>query len=255
MAVPQSRVGGPSLLRVPRSSTVDLIATELRKAIYAGTLPAGSPLREVEVARQLGVSRSPLREAAQRLVQEGLITASPGRGMRVAVVEADDLHDLYRARAAVEFESIRLLTLHRDEAALAALDTALDALETASAGDDAKAIGDADLSFHRRLVAATGNRRLAGFMETLAIQTRIATFCASEGEGYVVRRDVSPTYHALLDALHAGDPAAAIAALRTQFAQAIERLSGTIDEDTIEVETVDEHPPSLGPIDTERVLD
>ena len=67
--------GAPAFLRVHRPSTVDLIATELRNAVYSGGLPVGSPLREVEISRQLGVSRSPLREAAQRLVQEGLLTA------------------------------------------------------------------------------------------------------------------------------------------------------------------------------------
>lgn len=62
-----------TVLPLARTSTVDLVAEELRSAIYAGTLAVGAALREVEISAQLGVSRGPLREAAQRLVQEGLL--------------------------------------------------------------------------------------------------------------------------------------------------------------------------------------
>jgi DNA-binding GntR family transcriptional regulator len=88
----------PSFSPVTRPSTVDLIQTELRNAVYAGVLTVGSSIREVEIANQLGVSRGPLREAAQRLVQEGLLVATPGRGMRVATIGRDRLPALYEAR-------------------------------------------------------------------------------------------------------------------------------------------------------------
>ncbi len=93
-------VGRASVLRVPRLSTVDLIAIELRKAIFSGALAVGASLGEVEIASQLGVSRSPLREAAQRLVQEGILVAIPGRGMSVAVIEGDQIADVYEMRLA-----------------------------------------------------------------------------------------------------------------------------------------------------------
>lgn len=238
-----------SVLPVSRPSTVDLIATELREAIYSGALPVGSALGEVETATQLGVSRSPFREAAQRLVQEGLLTSVPGRGLRVSVIAPEHVADLYQARIAIETQAIRCIVAEGrrvDE-----LEPALTALELASEQDDALAIGDADLDFHRLLVAASGNRRLTRFMATLAIETRIASLSAPEG--YAVRRSVSPTYRALLDALAAGDAEAAVAAVTQQLEDAIRRLTG--EEDGIETVERDEAPPSLQPIDPAQLGD
>src|SRR5690606_41220901 len=74
----------PSFSRVARPSTVDLIQNELRNAVYAGVLPVGSPIREVEVAAQLGVTRGAPREGGQRPVHEGRRVPPPGRGVRGA---------------------------------------------------------------------------------------------------------------------------------------------------------------------------
>nr|WP_274637089.1 GntR family transcriptional regulator [Microbacterium bovistercoris] len=249
MSAVKAPLGSGSVFPVPRSSTVDLIAIELRTAIFSGALAVGSPIGEVEISSQLGVSRSPLREAAQRLVQEGLLTATPGRGLRVSVIGSEHLQDLYDARAAVEFEAIRLIVRHADASVLGDIDAALAELVRVSAGEDARAIGDADLVFHRRLVEASGNRRLSQYIATLAIETRIASFSTSDE--YTVRRDVSPTYRALVDALRAGDADAAIAALQTQFDEAVARLSGRLDEVGVEVDTIAQpttEPPALRPL-------
>ncbi|QAY60322.1 GntR family transcriptional regulator [Microbacterium protaetiae] len=246
MATAKTPFGAASVFRVARPSTVDLISIELRNAIFSGALPVGGPIGEVEIATQLGVSRSPLREAAQRLVQEGLLTATPGRGLRVSVIGTEHLQDLYDARGAVEFEAVRIIV--RDKAALDQVAQALDELEKLSEGQDARAIGDADLAFHRALVEASGNRRLSRYMATLAIETRIASFSTSDE--YIVRRDVSPTYRALLKALRAGDVDTAIAALQQQFDEAVARLSGDLEPE--KVQTITEAitvPPVLQPLD------
>ncbi|SJN29290.1 Transcriptional regulator, GntR family [Microbacterium esteraromaticum] len=226
-------VGRASVLRVPRMSTVDLIAIELRKAIFSGALPVGSPLGEVEIATQLGVSRSPLREAAQRLVQDGILIAIPGRGMSVAVIEGDQVDDVYVMRLAVESQAVRRITRANDSRAMARITRAFEEFSTASAGDDARAMGDADLEFHQVLVDAAGSERLTRGMATLVMQTRIASF--SVPEGYSVRRSISPTYERLLAALAAGDADAAVIALEEQFEDAVSRLRG----DDVTVETVD----------------
>lgn len=236
-----------AMVRVTRTSTVDLIAAELRSAIYTGALPVGSAIGEVEMASQLGVSRSPLREATQRLVQEGLLTASPGRGMRVSVIGPEHVSDVYAARMAVESQAARLIAAAGDADAVARLEQCYETLVEVSEGTDAFAIGDADIAFHRLLVDSAGSRRLSQYMATLAIETRIASF--SDPNGYTVRRSVSETYRQLLDALHAGDGDAAAAALEVQFGEAVARLTGQDDEvETIE-RPADEEPPALGPIE------
>ncbi|MEJ1087252.1 GntR family transcriptional regulator [Microbacterium sp. Mu-80] len=231
-------VGRAAVLRVPRLSTVDLIAIELRKAIFSGALSVGASLGEVEISAQLGVSRSPLREAAQRLVQEGILVAVPGRGMSVAVIEGEQIDDVYEMRLAVEAQAVRRITRAGSTETLEAITRAFDELVTASEGDDARAIGDADLEFHQVLVDAAGSDRMTRAMATLIMQTRIVSF--SVAEGYSVRRSVSPTYRTLLDALAAADAGAAVDALEQQFADAVSRLRGDADVDTVEVDLEDE---------------
>ncbi|WP_426186379.1 GntR family transcriptional regulator [Microbacterium sp. TWP3-1-2b2] len=235
-----------------RPSTVDLITAELRKAIFTGALPVGSPIGEVEMSSQLGVSRSPLRESTQRLVQEGLLTASPGRGMRVSVIGPEHVADVYDARLAIECQAVRLIIKAGAASVIDGLERAYQELVTVSEGTDARAIGDADIVFHRVLVDSAGSRRLSHYMATLAIETRIASF--SDPSGYTVRRSVSDTYRELLAAVAAGDLSSAFAALERQFAEAVARLTGK-DDDVETVETpADEEPPAIGPIElTEEV--
>lgn len=237
-----------SVLKVSRPSTVDLITVELRNAIYSGALPVGSRLGEVELAEQLGVSRGPLREASQRLVEEGLLTALPGRGLRVSVVDASRVADVYLARSAVEGQAIRVLAQGSGASAdaTAELERALADLEQAAVGADARAIGDADLAFHQALVDAARSRLLSRYMSSLVMLTRIASFSAPEG--YSVPATVSSTYRVLLDALAAGDAEAALRALAEQFAAAIARLTGQEDVETVETPP-DVQAPEITPID------
>lgn len=242
-----------SMVPLARASTVDLIAAELRSAIYSGALPVGSSLREVEISAQLGVSRSPLREAAQRLIQEGTLTAVPGRGLRVSMIPADQVADLYVARLAIETQAVRMLTAEPSDAAhaqsVSAIERAFGELEQASERGEAWEIGDADLAFHQLLVDAARSPRLSKAMMTLALETRIASLSASEG--YSVRRSISPTYTMLIEALRARDGAAAISALQQQFDGAVRRLKGEDDSvDTVEIETEDE-PQEFEPLVTD----
>jgi DNA-binding GntR family transcriptional regulator len=251
MPHPSAHRNAPAVLRVHRPSTVDLIATELRNAIYSGALAVRSPLREVEIARQLGVSRSPLREAAQRLVQEGLLTAKPGQGMRVAVIGEDRLDDLFEARVAVESHAARMIIDKHDDAAVAKVQRAFDHLLQAAEGNDARAIGDADLDFHFALVDAADNAHLSRYMSTLVVETRLAAF--SSKRGYIVRKDITQSHHGIMAALQDWDAEAAADAIREHMVEAVDRLTGVLEERGIHVETVTEEPApagayALGPI-------
>ncbi len=225
-------VARPLVNTVRRPSTVDLIAVELRHAIYGGTLRPGSPVREAEIAAQLGVSRGPLRESAQRLVQEGLLVARPGAGLRVATIHRDQVEDLYQARLAIEGYAVRFLAelddaqrlerVGRPGELLAALESAVDD------GSDARRIGDADLDLHYGLVESTGNHRLIAYASTLIVQTRIAAL--SHAEGYVVRTDILDVHRTLLRQVADGDAEGAHQTLRDHFRQTVDRLRGDLSE-------------------------
>lgn len=239
----------PAFSRVTRPSTVDLIQTELRNAVYAGALAVGSPIREVEVATQLGVSRGPLREAAQRLVQEGLLVATPGRGMRVATIGRDRLPALYEARKSVEVTAARHLVRSGDAAAIAGVRRAHDELVAANATSDARRIGGADLNLHWALVSAAGNPWLTRWMTTLIVEVRMATFTVSDE--YVVRKDTADAHAVIVERLEARDEAGLVTAITETLDGAVERLLGREDE-TVETfeEPADAPEITLGPIDT-----
>src|SRR4029450_9960802 len=91
------QVGGP----LTRNASI--AATELiRQAIIDGRLNPGQRLKEEELARELGISRTPVREALLMLQAEGLVGAGPNRGAPVRSHSAEDLYDLYKLRAVIE---------------------------------------------------------------------------------------------------------------------------------------------------------
>jgi oligopeptide/dipeptide ABC transporter ATP-binding protein len=85
-----------------RESTPSIIADKIRAAIGHGEISAGTQLVEAELARELGVSRGPLREGLQRLTQEGLLVAIRNRGVFVIEMTPENVRDMYIARSAVE---------------------------------------------------------------------------------------------------------------------------------------------------------
>ncbi|WP_028648106.1 GntR family transcriptional regulator [Nocardiopsis sp. CNT312] len=164
----------PGHLRpVSRRSTAELIADQLRSAIMYGTLAPGDQLGEAELSSRLGVSRGPLREAMQRLVQEGLLRSERHRGLFVCELTTQDVRDVYVARLAVERTACELIMRGNRGEALARLTPALEALAEAARTGDRDAMSDADQDFHRTLVSCSGNGRLERMAQTLLVETRM----------------------------------------------------------------------------------
>ncbi|MFD6948880.1 GntR family transcriptional regulator [Nocardiopsis sp. TSRI0078] len=181
----------PGKLRpVPRRSTAELIADQLRSAIMYGSLAPGDQLGESELAGQLGVSRGPLREAMQRLVQEGLLRSERHRGLFVRELAPADVRDIYVARLAVERTACELIMRGNRGEAVARLTPAVDRLAEAADGGDRNAMSDADQAFHQTLVSCAGNGRLERMAQTLLVETRMCL---------TVMQDVYPEPEELLD--------------------------------------------------------
>ena len=155
-----------------------------------GSLAPGDQLGEAELAGQLGVSRGPLREAMQRLVQEGLLRSERHRGLFVCELTPDDVRDVYVARLAVERAACELIMRGNRGEALARLTPAVDRLAEATAGGDRNAMSDADQEFHQTLVSCSGNSRLERMAQTLLVETRMCL---------TVMQDVYPEPQELLD--------------------------------------------------------
>jgi DNA-binding GntR family transcriptional regulator len=217
---------GDVLEPLRRDSTPQRIAAQLRSGIVTGRLPPGHAVREVEVARQLGVSRGPVREAFQRLIQEGLLEAHPARGVFVPQLSVVDIADLYLARGAVETTAAQLLV--RSEAAepLSELSAALGELETAPA-DDWNGLADLDLRLHAVLVRSTGSKRLARMFDTLAVETRL---CLVALESFYPERADLVTEHAeIVQAIQRRDAGAATRLLERHMSDSVRRLVGSAE--------------------------
>src|SRR3954452_21222390 len=156
-----------------RETTSSIIANRIRKAIVDGSLPAGMQLGEVMLAQQLSVSRGPVREAMQRLIQEGLIRKEPNRGLFVIELDEQDVRDIYLARRTIERTAIAMLTASRDQPTIDALAAMIEDMEKAADSDDWSAVADLDLGFHELLVESTKSKRLVRMFKTLTAETRM----------------------------------------------------------------------------------
>jgi DNA-binding GntR family transcriptional regulator len=92
-----------------RKVTADLIAEYVRDRILEGTFAPSTSINEVQLAARLDISRGPVREAVQRLAQEGLLVSTRNRGTSVVDLGPEDIEDVYTARAAIEREAGRLV--------------------------------------------------------------------------------------------------------------------------------------------------
>jgi DNA-binding GntR family transcriptional regulator len=146
-------------------SVVDQVHAELLERIVAGELPPGARLRQEALADELGVSRTPLREALARLVSEGLVEFVPNRGATVANRDFGDMEEAWRARLVIEPGAARLAAERRERAAIERMrDTVV---RQRSVADDVTASFALNRDFHLALVAASGNTHLLQFSELL----------------------------------------------------------------------------------------
>ena len=188
---------------VPRRSTVEIISDELRAAILYGSLAPGMQLGEANLAARLGVSRGPLREATQRLIQEGLLRSEPHRGLFVVSLDVDDVEDVYLARLAIERTACQLIMARNRGEALVQLTQALDGLVTAAGKRDKVAMSDADQAFHEVLVHSAGSPRLERMAQTLLAETRMCLDALQEK--YPEPEELVEEHQVLVEAISDGD--------------------------------------------------
>jgi DNA-binding GntR family transcriptional regulator len=151
--------------RLRIKSVVDQVHAELLERIVAGELPPGARLRQEALAEELGVSRTPLREALARLVSEGLVEFVPNRGATVAGRDFTDMEQAWRARLVIEPGAARLAAERQEPFAIESMRQTV--LRQRSVADDVTASFALNREFHLALVAAAGNAHLSQFAELL----------------------------------------------------------------------------------------
>jgi DNA-binding GntR family transcriptional regulator len=196
---------------VVQESTPGLIAARIREAIATGLIAPGAQISEAAYARQLNVSRGPLREGLQRLAQEGLLTAHRNRGLFVIEMTPENVVDMYVARAAVE-RAAAALVHQRDRDAAA----------------DIRRVSEIDVAFHKAYVRASGSPRLIRIHETLMTETRMCI--AALEPTYAVGDTRVAEHRRIAESFTKGDPAETDRLLVEHMEDAVRRLTGKAGE-------------------------
>ncbi|MBY8848985.1 GntR family transcriptional regulator [Saccharothrix longispora] len=162
------------LPRAARRGLAEESADRIRDAIFAGHFPPGAPLREVELAASLEVSRGSVREGLALLEREGLVRSAWHRGTTVVEVTAEDVEEVYTVRAALDRLAATTALRRATADELAALDRLVDAMadELADGGDGPRLLA-LDIAFHDAVYAAAGNRRLTRAWHAVRSQVRL----------------------------------------------------------------------------------
>ncbi|MFY0988857.1 GntR family transcriptional regulator [Halomonas sp. C05BenzN] len=196
-------MSGPSRLIQPRN-LVEQVADYLTQAIIDQEYAPGERLSEVQLARDLGVSRAPVREAARLLESRGLLVSLPRKGFFVRALDADELGDVFDLRLCLERHAIERLALRYDAEAEAALTRQVERLCEAAAGESESRRIEEDLAFHRLMIALAGNRRLLQSFDGLAHELRLCI--ALIAKTHEDPDSISTSHHLLLEALASRDP-------------------------------------------------
>jgi DNA-binding GntR family transcriptional regulator len=153
-------VQGDALVRNASTAATELI----REAILDGRLVPGERLKEEELARELGISRTPVREALLMLQAEGLVNATPNRGAAVRVHTPEDLDDLYQLRALLEGYAARRAAARISEEQIELMRGSCDRFDMLSPADELRELVRENLLFHNTILDAAGSARLAGMV-------------------------------------------------------------------------------------------
>jgi DNA-binding GntR family transcriptional regulator len=203
------------------SVLAEQVKERLLQDIVAGRYPPESRIIETRVAKELGTSQAPVREALRGLEALGLIEILPFRGARVRRPSADELRDAYLVRTELEVLGARLGVPEMTDSDLADLDELHARMRKAADKKDRHAVALADTQFHQRLLSMSGNLALERVWRSLEPYQRTYITLVAPGAD---EQWTANLHTPILEALHKRDPQLVADALRHHFEEAINRL-------------------------------
>ncbi len=177
----------------------EVVFDYLRNAILSGDLKPGERLMEISLAEQLGVSRTPVREAIRKLELENFVEMIPRKGAYVAQLKAKDILDILEIRALFDGYAAAAAAEKMTEEEVKSLSATLDKFNKAVAKGDKQAMIDTDNRFHDQLIQATKNRKLIEIVNSLQDQfQRFRIIYFNEFDSY---GDMQSSHQELYDAI------------------------------------------------------
>ena len=203
---------------VESTDLVGLVEAELTRAIVEGHLPPGSRIVEAEIARRMGLSRAPVREAARRLERQGVLVSRPRHGFAVRTISVQEIDDLYEVRLSIELTSIELACRRADDAGLARVKALVDTMvrEAATQAQDERITSDLEL--HTLICELSGNAHLRRIYQNT--QTELRMIIALIDAVYQDPATIASLHYPIVDALMKRDADAAKAAMRVHLEDA-----------------------------------
>lgn len=183
------------------------VYNDIVRRISSGHYPPGTRLDEQQIAEELGVSRTPLREAISKLVKDGLVDHRPYKGNYVRRFTAKEVFDLYEVRKGLESMAVRLAIPRLTNESISELRTILRGIETALKASDLEAYGFADKGFHDVIAQLSGNKTLMSMLMHLSGQVQLIRTMANQDPSIV--EITAMERPEIVDAMAAGDAATA----------------------------------------------
>jgi len=175
------------VIGVERLTLNERVYQHLRDALAGGKLAPSSRLDEELLVRELGVSRTPIREAIGKLTKEGFVENRPYQGNFVRSFSAAQVNDLYTVRQALESLAVRLAVPRLSDADVQRLEDILDDVAAALARGGLPGYGAADRRFHQAIAELSGNETLIECLDRLSVQVQIIRTVANHDPGVVAR--------------------------------------------------------------------
>jgi DNA-binding GntR family transcriptional regulator len=205
-----------SVLPIRRLSSANTVAAELRDALLSGVFPPGTPLLAGALAEQTGSHPAVIRAALSELERDGLVVHSLQRGLEVASITADELHDIYSARRVYESAGLRAL-LRRRPVDVNWLLAAIERMGEASIAGDERALVEGDMAFHLAIVAAAGSRRLTRSAQAAMMELRLVLSVADRAADDLPA--LVADHQMLVDVFRDGSMSESVAALDEHLAR------------------------------------
>ncbi len=204
---------------IEQPSLVDLATVKIRELLIGGTIQPGERVREEWLTSKLGISRPPIREAMQILIQQGMLERLPRRGARVVQLTDTDIREIYSLRSVLDNFAVRMGVPVKEPALLEPLRHAVAEMEAASDGQQHPRYVEANRQFHLALIALAGHGRLSSTYEMIMNQMQLAMSVNLSRESAADREAGVKRHRDLLQAIESGDLDLALAAIETHGEQ------------------------------------
>jgi DNA-binding GntR family transcriptional regulator len=205
----------------------------LREAILLRRLQPGERIVEAEIARQMGISRGPIREAVRQLEQEELVEYQPRRGVVVARLSHEAVRDTYAVRAELDGFAARLAAARITDTQLAHLDSLIGTMRRQAHADDHEALLTTDVEFHRSIYTVAGNKVLQRAWANLGPHAW-TLFSGLQLRGYSLR-DLAERHLSIVQALRTHDPLTAERAAREHTLEIARNVLDHLGDTTLDL--------------------